>query len=202
MTTCNTCQNFITDWLRLPVNNYETSLLRQKTIDAHAPMIAKQLFRIHAKIPTLYRCYIESMQVRKFDSNLYKVGFEGHVSQGADGEFLLQAIEMFAGKEEIDILQTLLEDICTVKKGLIRMWIGQWLIKTWDNLNDVHQEHQKLKSVSYAGAAHGMFTFRKATNGMMMAYPPTYRTSSRCLLGTSAKALLPKAESKDFDPYA
>jgi len=210
MTTCNICQNFITDWLRLPLNQYETTFLRQKTIHTHAPMLAKQFFRIYAKIPAWYRSYIECMQLRKFDTNRNSAEFE---LQGADGEYLLQAIEGFAAKEEIAILQDLLEDICTVKKGVIRMWIGQWMVKIWDNLHDVHLEHQKLKSVSYAGAAHGMFTYRKATNGMTMVYPPTYRTSNRSLLEISAKFLQPKAaqpkaaqpmqeESKDFDPYA
>ena len=197
-TRCQTCEGFLTDWLQLPLAANEPAILRWKTIRDNAPEIARQIFRIYTKIPASYRPFIVMTQSNKFRANVYSLGISKMVSEMADGEYLLQSIEFYVGKEELEILKTMLEDLCTVKKGVVRKWMGQWMIKTWDILQSVHMEHRKLAGASYTGPAHGMCAHKASTGSIL----PVYKTSIHSLLGISEEALLKKVALEEmYDLY-
>jgi len=200
-TSCQVCEGFLTDWLQLPLAANEPAILRWKTIHDNAPQIARQLFRIYAKIPYSYRPYIMQAQTQKLRANIYSVGIRTLLNERADGEYLLQSIEIFVGKEELEFLKSMLEDICTVKKGVVRQWMGEWMIKLWENLHNVHMEHRKLVGASYTGPAHGMCAHRADLSPVR----PIYKTSIHSLLGISEEVLLKKIAEAELavssDPY-
>jgi len=197
---CSVCEAFLTDWLSMPLSPNEPEILKWKTISRNAPEIARQLFRLYAKIPLPHRVYIEHMQERKVQDCFYTLGVKKLIKQRVDGEHLLRAIEAFSGREEIEILNTMLEDMCSVKKEIVREWIGHWVIQLWDALHNVHNEHRKLTSPSNVGAAHGMCIHRPK-DGVVRMIPPSYRISSHSLLGISVRFPSVKEEEKLSEPY-
>jgi len=212
-TTCDICQGFIADWILLPLTEgeEETAFIKPKALHAHAGEIARQLFAIYARIPHTYRGFIECGQVGYLRTlvytynrnNMSQRGWSQMIEEGADGECLLQALEMFTGKEEIDILQEMLEDWCTRKKGAARRWIGQAFVKLWDILHEIHREHLGIIRTSNGGAAHGL---RKCIRfqGNIVLCPPVYRSSIHSLVEISGGFLLVKepAASEEEDLYA
>jgi hypothetical protein len=212
-TTCEICQGFIADWILLPLTEgeEETAFIKPKSLHAHAGEIARQLFAIYARIPHTYRGFIECGQVGYLRTLIYTYnrknmcqrGLSEMIEEGADGECLLQALEMFTGKEEIDILQEMLEDWCTRKKGAARRWIGQAFVKLWDILHEIHREHLGIIRTSNGGAAHGL---RKCIRfqGNIVLCPPVYRSSIHSLVEISGGFLLVKepAASPEEDLYA
>ena len=120
-----------------------------------------------------------------------EMAFAQMIQEGADGECLLQALEMFTGKEEIEILQEMLEDRCTRKKGAARRWIGQAFVKLWDILHEIHMEHLGIIQTSNGGAAHGLRTCMRF-QGKIVLCPPVYRASIHSLVEISGGFLLVK----------
>jgi hypothetical protein len=212
-TTCDICQGFIEDWILLPLaeGEEETTFIKPKSLHAHAGEIARQLFAIYARIPHTYRGFIECGQVGYLRTlvytynrnNMSQRGWSQMIEEGADGECLLQALEMFTGKEEIDILQEMLEDWCTRKKGAARRWIGQAFVKLWDILHEIHREHLGIIRTSNGGAAHGLRTCRQI-QGKMYLCRPVYRSSIHSLVEISGGFLLVKepAAPAEEDLYA
>jgi len=200
-TTCDICQGFIEDWILLPLaeGEEETTFIKPKSLHAHAGEIARQLFAIYARIPHTYRGFIECGQVGYLRTlvytynrnNMSQRGWSQMIEEGADGECLLQALEMFTGKEEIDILQEMLEDWCTRKKGAARRWIGQAFVKLWDILHEIHREHLGIIRTSNGGAAHGLRTCRQIQGNIVLC-PPVYRSSIHSLVEISGGFLLVK----------
>ena len=200
-TSCDICQGFIADWILLPLTEgeEETAFIKPKSLHAHAGEIARQLFAIYARIPHTYRGFIECGQIGYLRTlvytynrkNMCQRGLSQMIEEGADGECLLQALEMFTGKEEIDILQEMLEDWCTRKKGAARRWIGQAFVKLWDILHEIHREHLGIIRTSNGGAAHGL---RKCIRfqGNIVLCPPVYRSSIHSLVEISGGFLLVK----------
>jgi hypothetical protein len=211
--TCGICQGFIADWILLPLREGEgeTAFIKPKSLHAHAGEIARQLFAIYARIPHTYREFIECGQVGYLRTlvytynrnNMCEMAFAQMIQEGADGECLLQALEMFTGKEEIEILQEMLEDRCTRKKGAARRWIGQAFVKLWDILHEIHMEHLGIIQTSNGGAAHGLRTCVRI-QGKMYLCPPVYRASIHSLVEISGGFLLVKepAASAEEDLYA
>ena len=211
--TCGICQGFIADWILLPLREGEgeTAFIKPKSLHPHAGEIARQLFAIYARIPHTYRAFIECGQVGYLRTlvytynrnNMCEMAFAQMIQEGADGECLLQALEMFTGKEEIDILQEILEDRCTRKKGAARRWIGQAFVKLWDILHEIHMEHLGIIQTSNGGAAHGLRTCRQI-QGKMYLCPPVYRASIHSLVEISGGFLLVKepAATVEEDLYA
>ena len=199
--TCGICQGFIADWILLPLREGEgeKAFIKPKSLHAHADEIAKQLFAIYARIPHTYRGFIECGQVGYLrtliytynQNNMCEKAFAQMIEEGADGECLLQAFEMFTGKEEIDILQEMLEDRCTRKKGAARRWIGQAFVKLWDILHEIHMEHLGIIQTSNGGAAHGLRTCMRM-EGKIYLCPPIYRSSIHSLVEISGGFLLVK----------
>ena len=199
--TCGICQGFIEDWILLPLREGEgeTAFIKPKSLHAHAGEIARQLFAIYARIPHTYREFIECGQVGYLRTlvytynrnNMCEMAFAQMIQEGADGECLLQALEMFTGKEEIDILQEMLEERCTRKKGAARRWIGQAFVKLWDILHEIHMEHLGIIQTSNGGAAHGLRTCMRF-EGKMYLCPPVYRASIQSLVEISGGFLLVK----------
>ena len=200
-TSCGVCQGFITDWILLPLTEGEDdkAFIKPKSLHAHASEIARQLFAIYARIPHTYRAFIECGQIGYLRTLVYtynrnkmcESGFAQMIEEGADGECLLQALEMFTGKEEIEILQEMLEDLCTRKKGAARRWIGQAFVKLWDVLHEIHMEHLGIIRTSNGGAAHGLRTCMRF-QGQIMLCPPIYRSSIHSLVEISGGFLLVK----------
>jgi len=200
-TTCGVCQGFIEDWILLPLTEGERdkAFINPKSLHAHASEIARQLFAIYARIPHTYRAFIECGQVGYLRTlvytynrnNMRESGLAQMIEEGADGECLLQALEMFSGKEEIDILQEMLEDRCTRKKGAARRWIGQAFVKLWDILHEIHMEHLGIIRTSNGGAAHGLRTCMRF-QGQIVLCPPIYKTSIHSLVEISGGFLLVK----------
>ena len=211
--TCGICQGFIADWILLPLREGEgeTAFIKPKSLHPHAGEIARQLFAIYARIPHTYRAFIECGQVGYLRTlvytynrnNMCEMAFAQMIQEGADGECLLQALEMFTGKEEIEILQEMLEDRCTRKKGAARRWIGQAFVKLWDILHEIHMEHLGIIQTSNGGAAHGLRTCRQI-QGKMYLCPPVYRASIHSLVEISGGFLLVKepAAPAEEDLYA
>ena len=175
------------------------AFIKPKSLHAHAGEIAKQLFAIYARIPHTYRTFIECGQVGYLRTLIYtynrnnmcESAFAQMIEEGADGECLLQALEMFTGKEEIDILQEMLEDRCTRKRGAARRWIGQAFVKLWDILHEIHMEHLGIIQTSNGGAAHGLRTCMRM-EGKIYLCPPIYRSSIHSLVEISGGFLLVK----------
>jgi hypothetical protein len=200
-TSCGVCQGFIEDWILLPLTEGEgdKAFIKPKSLHAHASEIARQLFAIYARIPHMYRGFIECGQASNLRTRVYaynrknmcESGFAQMIEEGADGECLLQALEMFTGKEEIEILQEMLEDLCTRKKGAARRWIGQAFVKLWDILHEIHMEHLGIIRTSNGGAAHGLRTCMRF-QGQIMLCPPIYRSSIHSLVEISGGFLLVK----------
>ena len=199
--TCSICQGFIADWILLPLREGEgeTAFIKPKSLHPHAGEIARQLFAIYARIPHTYREFIECGQVGYLRTlvytynrnNMCEMAFAQMIEEGADGECLLQALEMFTGKEEIEILQEMLEDRCTRKKGAARRWIGQAFVKLWDILHEIHMEHLGIIQTSNGGAAHGLRSCMRF-EGKMYLCPPIYRASIHSLVEISGGFLLVK----------
>jgi hypothetical protein len=199
--TCGICQGFIADWILLPLREGEgeTAFIKPKSLHPHAGEIARQLFAIYARIPHTYREFIEYGQVGYLRTlvytynrnNMCEMAFAQMIQEGADGECLLQALEMFTGKEEIEILQEMLEDRCTRKKGAARRWIGQAFVKLWDILHEIHMEHLGIIQTSNGGAAHGLRTCMRF-QGKIVLCPPVYRASIHSLVEISGGFLLVK----------
>ena len=199
--TCDICQGFIADWIQLPLaeGEGETVFIKPNSLHAHASEIAKQLFAIYARIPHTYRGFIECGQVGYLRTlvytynrkNMCQRGWSEMIEEGADGECLLQALEMFTGKEEIEILQEMLEDRCTRKKGAARRWIGQAFVKLWDILHEIHMEHSGAIKTSNGGAAHGLRRCMRF-QGKTYLCPPVYRSSIHSLVEISGGFLLVK----------
>lgn len=200
-TSCGVCQGFITDWILLPLTEGEgdKAFIKPKSLHAHASEIARQLFAIYARIPHTYRAFIECGQIGYLRTlvyaynrkNMCESGFAQMIEEGADGECLLQALEMFTGKEEIEILQEMLEDLCTRKKGAARRWIGQAFVKLWDVLHEIHMEHLGIIHTTSGGAAHGLRSCMRF-QGQIMLCPPIYRSSIHSLVEISGGFLLVK----------
>ena len=188
---CESCEGFIADWLQLPPAADEPVLLRWKTVAQLAPYIAKQFFRIYMKISPVSRIFVEEEQLRKLRVHMYSDGLNKIIDQGSDGEFLLQAIEDIVGKEDTDALQTMLEDTCTVKKGVARKWMALWTVNLWKVLHEVHMEHQKIAKVSYGGAAHGLRSVRKG-QGLVK---PVFKQSIQYLLKSASESKSPESAS-------
>lgn len=199
--SCDICQGFIADWIQLPLTEGECEMafIKPKSLHAHAGEIAKQLFAIYARIPHTYRTFIECGQVGYLRTLIYtynrnnmcESAFAQMIEEGADGECLLQALEMFTGKEEIEILQEMLEDRCTRKRGAARRWIGQAFVKLWDILHEIHMEHLGIIQTSNGGAAHGLRTCMRM-EGKLYLCPPIYRSSIHSLVEISGGFLLVK----------
>jgi len=199
--TCGICQGFIADWILLPLREGEgeTAFIKPKSLHPHAGEIARQLFAIYARIPHTYRAFIECGQVGYLRTlvytynrnNMCEMAFAQMIQEGADGECLLQALEMFTGKEEIDILQEILEDRCTRKKGAARLWIGQAFVKLWDVLHEIHMEHLGIIQTSNGGAAHGLRSCIRF-QGQTFLCPPIYRSSIHSLVEICGGFLLMK----------
>ena len=199
--TCGICQGFIADWILLPLREGEgeTAFIKPKSLHPHAGEIARQLFAIYARIPHTYREFIECGQVGYLRTlvytynrnNMCEMAFAQMIQEGADGECLLQALEMFTGKEEIEILQEMLEERCTRKKGAARRWIGQAFVKLWDILHEIHMEHLGIIQTTNGGAAHGLRTCMRF-EGKMYLCPPVYRASIHSLVEISGGFLLVK----------
>ena len=199
--SCDICQGFIVDWIQLPLaeGEGEKAFIKPKSLHAHADEIAKQLFAIYARIPLTYLGFIECGLVGYLRTLIYtynrnnmcEKAFAQMIEEGADGECLLQAFEMFTGKEEIDILQEMLEDRCTRKKGAARRWIGQAFVKLWDILHEIHMEHLGIIQTSNGGAAHGLRTCMRM-EGKIYLCPPIYRSSIHSLVEISGGFLLVK----------
>jgi hypothetical protein len=198
-TTCGVCQGFIEDWILLPLTEEEIAFIKPKSLHAHASEIARQLFAIYARIPHTYRGFIECGQVGYLRTlvytynrkNMRESGLAQMIEEGADGECLLQALEMFTGKEEIEILQEMLEDRCTRKKGAARRWIGQAFVKLWEILHEIHMEHLGIIRTSNGGAAHGLRSCMRF-QGQIVLCPPIYKTSIHSLVEISGGFLLVK----------
>jgi hypothetical protein len=200
-TSCGVCQGFIEDWILLPLTEGEEdkAFIKPKSLHTHASKIARQLFAIYARIPHTYRGFIECGQVGYLRTlvytynrkNMCQSGFAQMIEEGADGECLLQALEMFTGKEEIEILQEMLEDLCTRKKGAARRWIGQAFVKLWDILHEIHMEHLGIIRTSNGGAAHGLRSCMRF-QGQIMLCQPVYRSSIHSLVEISGGFLLVK----------
>ena len=207
--SCDICQGFIADWIQLPFAEGEKAFIKPKSLHAHAGEIAKQLFAIYARIPHTYRTFIECGQVGYLRTLIYtynlnnmrESAFAQMIEEGADGECLLQALEIFTGKEEIDILQEMLEDRCTRKKGAARRWIGQAFVKLWDILHEIHMEHLGIIQTSNGGAAHGLRTCMRM-EGKIYLCPPIYRSSIHSLVEISGGFLLMKEPVAEEDLYS
>lgn len=193
---CDSCESFIADWLNLPPAADEPQLLRWKTVAQLAPYIAKQFFRIYMKISPVSRIFVEEEQLRKLRIHMYSDGLHKIIDQGSDGEFLLQAIEDIVGKEDTDALQTMLEDTCTVKKGVVRKWIALWTVNLWKVLHEVHMEHRKIVKVSYGGAAHGLRSVRKG-QGLVK---PVFKQSIEYLMNSVLPPVSATAGSESKSP--
>jgi hypothetical protein len=199
--SCETCQGFITDWLELPLSPGELHILRHKIISANAQDIAKQIFRVYASVPRAFRTHVEISQKSRLRGYLYMKNIREIMNEGMDGEALLDAIEFFGSKQEMGILSDMLETACFVKKEVVRRWLGEWFIKLWHNLDDVHMEHQGLAKASYAGAAHGMCRVQKTIGGGTIMIPPVYGTSLTSLLREPSLAINLHFLDEEYNPY-
>jgi len=197
--SCEICQGFITDWLELPLSPGEIHILSHKIIAANAEDIAKQIFRVYACVPRAFRTHVEISQKSRLRGYLYMKNLSEIINEGMDGEALLDAMEFFGSKQEMGILSDMLETMCFVKKEIVRRWLGEWFIKLWHNLDDIHMEHRGLAKASYAGAAHGMCRVQKTASGTMMI-PPKYKASIHSLLGPSL-ALNLRFLDEEYNPY-
>jgi len=143
--SCNSCESFIIDWIRLPLKEEEPfySSLNWPLIWKIAPDIAKIYFKILMEIPKNFKSMIE---FALYDEML----------EGIDTRY---TILEYINKEERDYLEYLLEDKgCNTNK--IQEWIGYCLITLWNILDNIHLQHQKLAPVHNIPIALGLQVFR------------------------------------------
>ena len=151
--SCNSCESFIIDWIRLPLKEEEPfySSLNWPLIWKIAPEIAKIYFKILMEIP-------------KNLKSMFEFAIYDEMLEGIDTRY---TILEYIDKEERDYLQYLLEDKgCCNNTNKIQEWIGYCLITLWNILDNIHLQHQKLAPVRIIPIALGLQAFRPSNTNL------------------------------------
>ena len=116
----------------------------------NAGRLAKCLYSFHARI--------EPMKIR-IDCE-YIVGVSNESCYNTCKDHILACIHKVAGDEELEYIQSVLEDEYIVLNGFAKEWIGYWIMNLWNLIGKIHLEHQKKKPAEGGGPAFGLRSFK------------------------------------------
>jgi len=133
----------------LVTGEYFYDYVKMKRLRHVAPQIAKELYRF-------FNLQKDSQKQRMKNVSA-KINYALPVAQVPI--YLFIYAEVYE-EDTIKAIKVILEDSSAIDRMLINVWIGHIIGKMWPIILNVHKEHQGLQGMTYAGAAHGMRSFR------------------------------------------
>jgi hypothetical protein len=177
LVSCQSCEAFLTDWLRLPPHHGHPWVKRLKwhALQRCAPFLAKELYRFMMSITGTEEYVIKrTVQIRlKFEESRLQQGFifirppltpeqKGMLDRLA-WNTLIHAIVTQRREygKDLDYMRAYIQDAGMIYSDADCLeWLGYCIWTVWNEVVSVHKEHLGLKEPEGGGPAFGLFSIR------------------------------------------
>lgn len=155
---CTRCKSFVLDYLLVPSIKGDPfyTHVREEYLQKAGPKLAHEFFHFLERI-TPSQAYMIENHTRLIQKDLEKSRQDPLLKKGV----ALYAAAEKTLKGEMDVLLTLVEDCHILKKSMrAEAWLGTVMYFLWTNLRQIHTEHERNATCSYAGPAMGMRSYQ------------------------------------------